>query len=172
MEIEITKTFEDLGVTYREGERLHVAVSVAERFFQAKVAKRHTHKNYLEWLDAEQAAHVAAQPADVRNPVAKWGIRFLEDSRKWVIVRTFMSEYTLYGENALLDRKGRPDPKGSLEQFVANVKRSGCPDNIIDAYKKAKSAPDFLAAEAARREQAREDNARQQERDKHTPKFI
>jgi hypothetical protein len=131
-----------------------------------------------EWLQAmreNEQERIALIPEGQRqesSTVPTWGLKFLESSHRYVIVRTLLTESLTFAENTLMDGKGRPDPKRSQQQFVESLKTAGCPDAIVKQYIAAKNAPDFLAAEAARIEQDKRNAAAQREREKHAPRFI
>jgi hypothetical protein len=84
MHIQITKTFTDLGVTYTAGEKIHVATSVAERFFQGKVAERVKYKTTAEYLSVVEAERARLNP--VLPAVVTWMVVKDVVKERWAIV--------------------------------------------------------------------------------------
>lgn len=134
MHIQITKTFSDLGITHTEGTREHVAASVAERYFEAKVAAPVKYASIAERFAVDEALRVAAIPEHLREtPDIKWGVRRLPTSEKWVVTSSQLGTNLIYGPPMLMDR-GRPDFAASEKQFVATLKKAKCPQSVIDTY--------------------------------------
>jgi hypothetical protein len=84
MHILITKTFSDLGVTYTAGEKIHVATSVAERFFQGKVAERVKYKTTAEYLSVVEAERARLNP--ILPAVVTWMVVKDVVKERWAIV--------------------------------------------------------------------------------------
>jgi hypothetical protein len=123
-------------------------------------------------LEAERVKNI---PADQRHDiptVPQWSVRFLEQSRKFVVVVNSLMGETIYGESVQLDGRGRPDLKGAEKQLVFVLKEARCPQAVIQKYLDSKHAPDFLAQEAARIEADKQAAAAQREREKNTIHFI
>jgi hypothetical protein len=108
------------------------------------------------------ANQLASEPSIV--PV--WGVRFIPLSRKHVVVSTSLSGEIIYGANVL------PGGKSDDKQLVATLKKAGCPQRVIQQYLDAKSAPDFLAAEAERIEADKRAAQQQQQREREAPRYI
>ena len=131
-----------------------------------------------EWHAAMQeleVERVKSIPADQRQnapTLPQWTVRFLEQSRKFVVVMNHLTTELIYGETILNDGKGRPDFKASEKQFVAALKTAGCPQVVIQKYLDSKHAPDFLAAEQARIATDKQAMERQRERERNAPKYI
>jgi hypothetical protein len=131
-----------------------------------------------EWLAAmqeQERERVELIPADQRQsappPVPVWSVHFVQGSNTFVVKRKHLTEEIVYGARVLFDR-GRPDFKLSTKVFVENLKKAGCPKEVIDRYVAAATAPDYLAAERERIEQDKRNSEAQREREKHAPHFI
>lgn len=130
-----------------------------------------------EWLNAmaeEEEQRVSQLPADRREPeptAPTWSLRFVERSNKYVVVQNSLAGEVIYGENVLM-RRGVPDVLASEKQLVDALKKAGCPHTIIAKYLDAKTAPDFVAKEAARIEADKRAADAQRERERQMPRFI
>jgi hypothetical protein len=131
-----------------------------------------------EWLAAmaeEEQQRVALIPADQRDaapsPISLWSVRYLDRANKHVVVMNHLTTEIIYGETVLME-KGRPDFKATEKQFVATLKKNGCPQSTIQKYLDAKSAPDFLAREVARIEADKSAAETQRQHEREAPKFI
>jgi len=131
-------------------------------------------RDWLAAMQEQERERQASIPADQRHtlsPVPTWSIRYLNGQGKYVVTMTHQTTEIIYGETVLMD-KGRPDLKAAEKQFVAVLKNAGCPQGIIKKYLDAKSAPDFLAREAARIEADKSAAVMQQQREREIPRFI
>jgi len=132
-------------------------------------------KNWHARMAENERERVALIPADQRqsapSPVPVWSVHFVQGSNTFVVKRNHLTEEIVYGARMLFDR-GRPDFKLSTKVFVENLKKAGCPKEVIDRYVAAANAPDYLAAERERIEQDKRNAEDQREREKHAPRFI
>jgi hypothetical protein len=148
VEITITRTFEDLGITYTEGEHHHVATSVAERFFQAKAAvrrkyawdpKRQNANYWLEDMAERERLRVAALPQDQRqifHSTPVWRLVYNKTQNRFGVELLRGSETFLYGE--AIAEGGYS--KATEKQFVAVLTKDGCPKEIIEQWRQKRVA--------------------------------
>jgi hypothetical protein len=108
------------------------------------------------------------QPA---STAISWRVVVLSTTGKIVVERHNGTEKLVYGEAIILDR-GRPDLKASEKQLSDVLKEAGCPQDVIEQWKRARNAPNYLAAERAKFEADRAAAEQQQEREKHGVRFL
>jgi hypothetical protein len=129
------------------------------------------YKNYLEELDDNEAQRIASLTPQQRaafQPVPKWQVEYEAVGKRYIVARLHFSEKLIYAEAMPFGGFN----KTSAKQFVDVLKTVGCPKDVIEHWQLERNKPDYLAMEAQRIEQDREANLRQQEREKHMPKYF